>query len=448
MNANMKKNHAFEREGREWPGPRSNSLLDEWHRHEADVVGYQAPVVWDNAKGCVVTDADGFQYIDWTSGVLVTNVGHCHPRLVEAIQGAAGRLLNNYECANVERIQAAKDLVSVLPAHLDKCFFLSTGSEAIEGIIRLIKRFTGKFEVIGFHNGFHGRTVNSASVGGMASMKKGYGPTVPGIIRLPYPNPYRDPLGWCDATDGFKRYFDYAEEVLYANSCNSLGGVLVEPYQGAAGFIFPPPGWLKALESWAKAKGLVFAVDEVQAGFGRTGRFWAHEHEDLRPDLIAIGKAVGCGVAASAVAGRSEIFDCLQKGEMSSTYGGNPLASAAVSAVVGIYRDEDLVGNSVKMGERLLKGLKAIQSKHPVIGSVRGQGLVIGVELVADGESKKPAPEMVRPLIDEAARLGLLIGSVGTMGNVIRVAPPLCITPEEVNCSLEIFDHAVGNVTA
>jgi len=364
------------------PGPKGKALLREWHEYEADVVGFQAPVVWESARGCIVTDVDGNTYIDWTSGVLVTNVGHCHPYLVEKTCAATGQLLNNYECANVQRIEAARRLVQALPNHLDKCFFLSTGSEATEAAGRLMKRRTGKFEIIGFAGAFHGRTSSAASMGGLAGPKRGYGPELPGAIRVPFPNPYRDPYGWCDGGPEFKSYFDYMESVIQANSTGSLAGVIVEPYQGAAGFIFPPKGWLKRLEQWVRANGLLLTLDEVQSSYGRTGRMWAMEHENLQPDIVTIGKAIGCGVPVSAVAATSDVFSCLQKGEMSSTLGGNPVASAAVSAVLDIFQREDLVRKSAAMGAYLKERLQQIAQTCPYLGDVRGMGMVMGIEFV------------------------------------------------------------------
>ena len=425
------------------PGPKGKLLLDRWHQFEAEAVGFQAPVVWDHAQGCVVTDVDGNQYLDWTCGVLVTNVGHCHPHLVGAIQKAAGRLLNNYECANVERIEAAERLVKALPKHLNRCFFLSTGSEATEGAHRLMKRKTGKYEVISFQGGFHGRTYAAASMGGMAGPKKGFGPTVPGMIRIPYPNPYRDPNGWCSEGPDFKRYFDFVEEIVAANSTGSLAGCIVEPYEGAAGFIFPPSGWLKKLEQWVHSKGLLLTVDEVQASYGRTGKMWAIEHEDIKPDILTIGKAIGCGAPVSAVAATADVFSCLAKGEMSSTLGGNPVASAAVSAVLDIYEREPLVANSAKMGAYMKQRLQAMAASCPYLGDVRGMGLIIGLEFVKDKQTKVPAPELIKPLIVDCANHGLLIGSVGMYGNVIRVAPPLGITQAEADESLDIMAGAL-----
>jgi 4-aminobutyrate aminotransferase-like enzyme len=428
------------------PGPKGQALLARWHQFEADVVGFQAPVVWDTARGCVVTDVDGNRFLDWTCGVLVTNVGHCHPHLVAAIQKAAGRLLNNYECANVERIEAAERLVHALPKHLNRCFFLSTGSETTEAAHRLMKRKTGKFEIISFHGGFHGRTYAAASMGGMPGPKKGYGPPIPGMIRVPYPNPYRDPYGWCADGPNFQRYFDFLEETIAANSTGSLAGCIVEPYEGAAGFIFPPRGWLKKLEEWIHAKGLLLTVDEVQASYGRTGKMWAIEHENVNADILTIGKAIGCGMPVSAVAATADVFSCLAKGEMSSTLGGNPMASAAVSAVLDIYAQEPLVENSARMGAYMKRRLQEAATRCPYLGDVRGMGLVMGLEFVKDKQTKTPAPELIKPLITDCANHGLLIGSVGMHGNVIRVAPPLCITQAEADESLEIMEGALSRL--
>lgn len=425
------------------PGPRSRELLDTWHSYEADVTGFQAPVVWETARGCQVTDVDGNVFLDWTSGVLVASVGHCHPHLVQAVQHAATQILNNYECANVQRIQAAKRLVEALPPHLDKCFFLTTGSEATEAAARLMRRATARYELLSFIGGFHGRTYGAAAMGGMAGPKRGYGPSLPGIIRAPFPNPYRDPEGWCSDGPTYKRYFDYLELTIEANATSPLAGLIVEPYQGANGFVFPPAGWLKRLEEWAHARGMLFTLDEVQSSYGRTGRMWAMEHEGLKPDIVTIGKAIGCGVPVSAVAATSQVFSCLQKGEMSSTLGGNPMASAGVMAVLDIFEKEKLVDNSAAMGAYMLERLQALGQRSRHLGDVRGMGLVIGLEFVKDKETREPAKDLARRVIVDSANQGLLVGSVGMYGNVIRVAPPLVITKEEADESLAIMERVV-----
>jgi len=425
------------------PGPRSKELFTRWARVEAQCTGYQAQVVWDRASGVVVTDVDGNTFIDWTSGVLVTNVGHCHPDLVKAVQAASAKLLNNYECLNEPRVEAAEKLVSVLPPHLDKCFFLSTGSEAVEGAIRIMKRHSGRFEIVSFYGGFHGRTYAALSAGGLAGPKKGYGPTVPGAIRVPFPYCYRCPFKakpeTCDLL-----CLDYLDDAVRANSTGSLAGVIVEAYLGAAGFIFPPAGWFPRLEQWLRARGLLFTLDEVQSSYGRTGRFFALEWEGLTPDLVCIGKGIGSGVPASAIGARGEVIGALGPGEMSSTMGGNPVACAAVSAVIDIMRREKLEENALRIGALMKTRLLEIQERCPYLGDVRGLGLVMGLELVKDKKTKEPAPDLTRKLIDLAAQNGLLIGSVGVFGNVIRVAPPLVITEAEAHESLDIFEKALS----
>jgi 4-aminobutyrate aminotransferase len=427
------------------PGPRSKELFERWARVEAQCTGYQAKVVWDHASGVVVSDVDGNTFIDWTSGVLVTNVGHCHPDLVKAVQKAAAKLFNNYECLNEPRVEAAEKLISVLPKHLDKCFFLTTGSETTEAAIRIMKRKTGKFEVVSFYGGFHGRTYAALSAGGLSGPKKGYGPTVPGSIRVPFPYCYRCPFRakpeTCDLL-----CLDYLDDAVRANSTGSLAGVIVEAYLGAAGFIFPPEGWFPRLEQWLRSRDLLFTLDEVQSSFGRTGKFFAMEWEGLTPDLVCIGKGIGSGVPASALAARGEVIGILGSGEMSSTMGGNPVSCAAVSAVVDIMKREKLADNALRIGAIMKARLVEIAERCPYVGDVRGKGLVMGVELVKDKKTKEPAPDLTRKLIDRAAEQGLLIGSVGIFGNVIRVAPPLVITEAEAHESLDLFEKALAQL--
>jgi 4-aminobutyrate aminotransferase/(S)-3-amino-2-methylpropionate transaminase len=429
------------------PGLKSKEIIAMWHQYEADVTGHQAPVVWDSGTGCIVTDVDGNTFIDWTSGVLVTNVGHAHPAMVKAVQESVTKLINNYECPTEYRAVAAKALMAVMPEHFDKCFFLSTGSEAVEGALRLMKRYTGNYEIISFEGGFHGRTPGTAAVGGLGGPKNKYGPVVPGSIRAAYPNPYRDPFGWCNDGPDFKKYFDYLEDVVSANSTGNLAGVIVEPYQGAGGFVFPPKGWLKRLEEWTHAKGLLFTLDEVQSLYGRTGKMFAMEHDNLNPDIVTLGKAVGCGIPVSAVVATNEVFSCLSKGEMSSTLGGNPVSSSVVPVILDIMKDEKLVENSAKIGDYMKQKLREIAVKSKYLGDVRGMGLVMGLEFVKDKETKEPAPELIRTVINECANNGLLVGSVGRYGNVIRVAPPLVITKEIADESLAIMEKVIMDLS-
>ena len=429
------------------PGPRSGELIARWERVEGTVTGRLAPVAWERASGVTVWDADGNEYLDWTSGVLVTNVGHAHPRLVAAVAGAAGDLLNCFEFPTERRVQAGEALLAHLPDHLDRCFFQTTGSEAVEAALRLMKRHTANYEVIGFTGAFHGRTAAAAALGGMATVKEGFGPPVPGVIRAPYPYPYRSPVG--GGGSGLIDYcMDRLDEAVRANSTGSLAGLVVEPYLGTAGFVFPPDGYLTELQRWTRSRGIPLAVDEVQSGYGRTGRLWGFEWDGVEPDVVAIGKGLGSGYPVSAVAGRAELWGALQRGDLTSTMGGNPVAAAAVIEVLAIMDDEQLVDNASRMGAVMMDRLRDVQDRSPFVGDVRGRGLVMGIEVVADKRTKEPSREITLQLLDRAAGRGLLIGAVGIFGNVIRVAPPLCITEAEVHDSVDRLAAALGDIVA
>jgi len=424
------------------PGPKAKALLKRWHAVEADCTGYQAQTVWDSGRGAVVTDVDGNVFIDWTSGVLVANVGHTHPHLVEKTKQALDKIINTYECPTEYRVRAAEALVKALPEHMDKCFFLTTGSETTEAAIRIMKRKTGNYEIIGFYGGFHGRTYAAAGAGGLTGPKRKYGPSMPGVIRVPYPYCYRCPFK-ADPKSCSMLCLEYLDDTVRANSTGSLAGLIVEPYLGAAGFIFPPEGWLKKLEQWVRDNEILFTLDEVQSSYGRTGKMWAMEHEDLKPDLVCIGKGIGSGIPASAIGARSDIIGVLSKGEMSSTLGGNPVSSAAVIAVLEIMEKEKLVENANKIGAIFEKRLNEIKEKCQVLGDVRGMGLVYGLELVKNKKTKEPAPDLTRKCMDLAAEHGVLIGSVGIFGNVIRVAPPLVIGEIQAHESLDIMESVL-----
>ena len=424
------------------PGPESKRLMEIGRQYEAQCQGYQAPLVWDRAKGVVVTDVDGNRYIDWTSGVLVTNVGHCHPKLVKAIQDAAEKVLNCYEFPTQPRVMLAKCMVEISPPHLDRAFFLTTGSETTEAAMRVAKRHSGNFEILSFYGGFHGRTAEARSAGGLGSVKRGYGPTLPGFIYAPYPYCYRCPFNASPETCGFL-CLEYIDTVVHCLSTGALAGLIIEPYQGTAGFVFPPEGYLKRLESWARSQGLVFILDEVQSSYGRTGRFFAMEWEDLTPDLVCVGKGIGSGMPISALLATSEVMSVIKPGDLGSTLGGNPFACSAALAVVEIMQEEKLVENAAKIGEIMKQRLLEIKEKSKYLGDVRGRGLAMGLEFVKDKHTKEPAPDIALKVIDSSAQHGVLVGKVGMYSNVIRVAPPLVMSEEEAYESLEIVEEVI-----
>ena len=411
-------------------------------RYEPACMNWQAPVVWDHARGAEIWDVEGRHYLDWTSGVLVTNVGHAHRHLAKAVSRQAGRLLNTFDFPTPERLALARKLVAVTPPHLDKVFFVTTGAEAMDAALRLARRSTGKFEILAFWGGFHGRSFGPMSLTGLAKIKRHFGPLVPGAILAPYPYCYRCPFEKSYPECG-DFCLDFMDKVVETESTGDLAALVVEPYQGTAGFVFPPRGYLKKLEKWARKRKVLFILDEVQSSFGRTGKMFALEHERLEPDILVLGKGIGSGVPIAAVVARAEILATLERGEMSSTTGGNPLSCAASLAVFEIMKKERLVSKAAKNGAYLRKKLLKLKDKHPVIGDVRGLGLVYGIEFVTDRKTKEPAADLARDVVLGCVAKGLMVGKLGLHGNVMRVAPPLVITRKQIDRSVRILDRVL-----
>ena len=430
---------------RQVPGPKSSEWLELSRTCEPPCAADQVPVVWDHADRVWVTDVDGNRYIDFTSGVLVTNVGHNHPGLVQAVQRQAPRLMNCYSFPTPERVTAAARLGKTLPPNLNRVFLLSTGSEATEAALRVVRRFTGKQEIVAFYGAFHGRTYGAMGVAGSLSTRRQFGVPVPGGIMAPYAYCYRC---FYDKTYPDCDFFclEALDRVIESSSSDDLAAVIVEPYQGTAGFIFPPDGWLPKLEKWARGRNLLLIVDEVQSSFGRTGKMYAIEWEDVHPHMLCLGKGLGSGVACSALAAEGRIFECMNPGELSSTWGGNPLSSAAAIAVLDAMEKEKLPENARKIGEVMKPRFVEMKKKHRCLGDVRGKGLVIGLEFVDPGDGWTPSPELTRRFIQGCAENGLILGKVGLYGNVVRIAPPLVITQEEAELALDIIDSGLKNL--
>ena len=425
------------------PGPKSKAMIELSKKYESHCLNLQAPLVWDRAEGVTVWDLDGNRYIDWTSGVLVTNVGHSHPKLAEAIAVQAKRLLNCYDFPTKERVTLAERMVKLSPENLDNAFFATVGSEAIDASVRVAKYHTGKFEIISFFGGFHGRTMGTMSLAGKMGTKKHFGPVMPGVLHVPFPDPYRNPFG-SESGDVAGQCLEFMDTSIDAQSTGEVAALLIEPYQGASGFIFPPDGFLKSLDEWCKERYIIFILDEVQSSFGRTGKFLALEWENLRPNMVAIGKGIGSGMPVSCLLVESEIMSSLGEGDMSSTWGGNPICSAASHAILDIFEEENLVENSRTIGEHMKERLTAMKEKCRYLGDVRGRGLVMGLDIVKDKKTKERDPETTSRIINSCAENGLIIGAVA--GNVIRVAPPLVITRDEADESLDIMEKVLTDL--
>jgi len=432
----------------ELPGPEARKYVEMSQKYEPRSMSEQVPAVWQRAEGAVVEDVDGNVFIDFTSGVLVTNVGHCHPKHVRAVQTQAAELMNAYDFVNPWRVQLAKKLVEITADNLDKAFILSTGAEAVESAIKVARRFTGKYEIIAFHGAFHGRTYMSMSVGGKSGIKKHFGPMVPGILHAPFCYCYRCPFDQtypdCDFT--CLRYLDW---LLETESTGSVAGLITESYQGAAGSIIPPGDYMQRLREWCEERGILFILDEVQSSFGRTGKMFAYEHWGIEPNLLCLGKGIGSGLPVSALVGESRILDALEPGSMSSTNGGNPLCARAALAAIEIIEDEHLASRTGKLGRVMTEQFDRMKEKYEMLGDVRGMGLAIGLEIVKDKKSKAPDPEMTKRIVQQAYRRGLLlIAPIGFHGNVIRIAPPLVIPSELAMKGVGIIEDTINSLSS
>lgn len=426
------------------PGPKAKEYLALSAQYEPHSMSEQVPCVWARAEGATVTDVDGNTFIDFSSGVLVMNVGHCHPQHVAAIQEQAALVLNAYDFVTPPRVELAKKLVDLTPPNLDKAIILTTGTETIEAAVKMARRFTGKPEIISFYGGFHGRTYMSMSVGGKRGVKKGFGPMVPGVIHAPFPDYYRPPVEGMTEEQVDRYCLEQLDLLLDTVSTGEVGAVLTETYQGAAGSRVPSKRFMQGLQAWCAAHDALLIIDEVQASFGRTGKMFGFEHFDIAPHLLCLGKGISCGVPCAAVVGESRIMDALEPGSISSTNGGNPLSCRAALASIRLIEEERLAENAARVGDAMMQRCKRMQERSPILGDVRGMGLALGLEFVKDKKTKEPAPDLTRRVVDACYRRGLLlIAPIGFHGNVIRIAPPLMISDELAQIGLDIFEEVL-----
>lgn len=431
---------------RQIPGKKAAELLELEARYLAPTQCKPGELVWDHAAGARVYDVDGNQYIDFTSGVLVTNTGHCHPKVVEAIKSQAARLLNCYESTTPERAQLAEQLALVMPPGYRRVQFMTTGSEAIETAVKIARAYTGRHEILSFNGAFHGRSYMAMSVGGQRGVKAGYGPMVPGVLHAPYAYCYRCSFGHVYPQCKLQ-CVKFLEELILSQSTGSLAAIIMEPYQGANGSIIPPREFVEGVYEFSKRHGALLIFDEVQSGLGRTGYLFAFQEYGFVPDLVCIAKGLGSGVPISAILGRNDVMESLKPGSLSSTFGGNPLSCAAGLASLQVLREEGLVAKTREAGEYLRKRFLAMEERYEPVGDVRIKGLVGGIEVVRDKASKEPAPELAALLVKKAVRKGLaLIAPIGPYGNVIRIAPPLMIEFELLKEGADIFEEALAEV--
>jgi 4-aminobutyrate aminotransferase/(S)-3-amino-2-methylpropionate transaminase len=423
------------------PGPRSQEILERKSRVIADPLSITFPLVIAEGRGATITDVDGNTFIDFTGGVGCLNVGHSNPRVVQAAQEQLERFSHtDFTIVPYEvYVTLAERLLQLAPFRGPaKAAFFNAGTEAVENAIKFARSYTKRPAVICFEGAFHGRTLLSMSMTSKTHpYKAGLGPFSPEVYRVPFPNDYRGPDART-ALDALERAF--ATTV----AAETVAAIVIEPVQGEGGFVVAPREFVQGVRRICDEYGIVLVVDEVQTGFGRTGRMFAMEHFDVEPDLIVVAKSIAAGLPLSGVIGKAEIIDAGHSGAVGGTFIGNPVAISAALAVLDIFAEENVVARAVTIGETIRSRMLAWQERHVQIGDVRGLGAMLAIELVEDPASKEPAPELAGAVIDAALQRGLILLKAGVHGNCIRVLCPLTIGDAELDEALAVWDEALA----
>jgi 4-aminobutyrate aminotransferase/(S)-3-amino-2-methylpropionate transaminase len=406
-------------------------------------------LVLDRALGAKVWDVDGKEYIDFAGGIGALNVGHCHPKVVAALREQAGRLLHtSFHVAAYENyMDVCRELTRVTPGSwTKKAILFNSGSEAIENAVKFARAFTKRKAVISFDNCFHGRTLLCLTLDGKYKpLRQGFGPCPPEIYHARFPYAYRPPRG-LKAEDLTAYCLEELEKTFLVDvAAEDTAAIIVEPVQGEGGFVVPTPGFLKGLRALCDKHGIVLIIDEVQTGFGRTGKMFAIEHDGVAPDLMVVGKSLCAGMPLSGVVGRAEILDAAATGAIGGTYGGNPMSCAAALAVFDIFKDEKLVDAGKRVGEAVKARFDAFRDKFSFVGDSRGLGAMRALELVADKKTKAPlAAAKVKEILHGCVERGLIVIKAGVHDNVIRTLMPLNIAEADLERGLDILEDALG----
>jgi 4-aminobutyrate aminotransferase len=411
------------------------------------VAGFE-PVEVERAQGTTIIGSDGKKYLDCFSGISVVNAGHNHPKVIAAAKAQMDKLVHccTYVYYNPPAGRLAKRLAEITPGKLQKTFFANSGAEAVEGAMRLAKQFTGKKELIALAQSFHGRTVGTLSVTGNRARKQGSGPYLSGVAFAPAPYTYRCPFKTSTPDDCAAACAEAIEDVIRCQTSGDVAAFIAESVLGEGGIIVPPDNYFKYAKAVCDKHGILFICDEVQSGFGRCGKMFAIEHYGVEPDIMTTAKGIADGFPLGAFTARPDVANAFKPGDHLSTFGGNPVSCAAALANIEVMIEEKLPENAAARGEQILKRLQKFAENQPLIGEVRGKGLMIGVELVTDQKKKTPAvaeTKEVRRLCREA---GILVGAGGTFANVIRIQPPLTLTAAEADRICDVVSDAVGKV--
>jgi 4-aminobutyrate aminotransferase/(S)-3-amino-2-methylpropionate transaminase len=399
------------------------------------------PITIARAEGAFVWDVEGKQYLDFVAGIGVLNVGHNHPRVVAAVQKQLKDVTHMaFQVAAYQPYLALAEKLNALvgKGEAHKSIFLTSGAEAVENAIKIARAYTNRSAVIAFRGGFHGRTMLGVSLTGMSQpYKQNFGPFASEIYHTPFPDAYRGMTT--------ERALEALEEVFATDIApERVAAIIIEPVQGDGGFLPAPPQFLKALREITKRHGIVLIADEIQTGFGRTGKLFAFEHAGIQPDLVTVAKSLAGGFPLSGVVGRAEIMDAPLPGGLGGTYGGNAIGCAAALAVLDAFEQDGLLGRAERLGHKLEAGLRELARRYPIIGDVRGLGFMQAIELVTDRKTKTPDPARAQRVIDHARERGLLVIKCGVHRNVIRFLAPLVVSDEDLDKALAIIDAALS----
>ena len=429
------------------PGPKAKALIERDAKYVSPSYTRGYPLVIARGEGAVVEDVDGNRFLDCAAGIAVNSTGHSHPDVVRAIVDQAQKFLHmsGIDFYYEPQVRLAEEIASIVPMPGGvKSFFANSGTEANEAAIKLARYHSKRPFLIAFMGSFHGRTLGSLSLtASRAVQRKGFGPTAPGTFHTPYADCYRCPLG-LKAENCAAECLNYLEEQVLVQlvTPDEVAAIVVEPIQGEGGYLVPPKTFHDRLRALTEKHGILLIADEVQSGMGRTGKMFASEHFGLEPDIMSMAKGIASGLPLGVTAARASVMDWTP-GAHASTFGGNPVSCAAALATIKLLKDQ-LIANAATVGEHLIAGVRDLQARHPLIGDVRGKGLMIGIEFVRDRQTKERATTERDRIVDKMFARGVLV--LGAGRNTIRLSPPLVLTKAEADACLQALDGAIGDV--
>ncbi|WP_070119623.1 4-aminobutyrate--2-oxoglutarate transaminase [Bacillus marinisedimentorum] len=434
------------------PGPRAAELLERREKNVPKGPFNTVATFAEKGEGALLTDVDGNTFIDFAGAIGTLNAGHCPPAVVGAVKEQAEKYLHpSFHVMMYEPyIELAEKLNSITPGDFEKkTFFLSSGAEAVENAIKIARKYTGRKAIVSFERGFHGRTFMSMSLTSKVKpYKNGFGPFAPETYKMPYPYYYRAPAGMGEEEMDQAIIDQFSDFFLRDVPPEEIAAVIMEPVQGEGGFVIPSKNFVRRIKEICEEHGILFIADEVQTGFGRTGKMFAMEHFSVAPDLMTMSKSIAAGLPISAVTGRAEVMEAPGVGEIGGTYGGSPLGCVAALEVIKMMEEEALPERAVEIGKTITDRFSMLQNSIPQIGDVRTLGAMTAIEFVKDPQTKEPNKEIVGQIIKNAQQHGVIVMGAGLYGNILRILSPLVITDSQLEEGLDVLERIVKDITA